>query len=232
MVKIVRLVTSLGILLTVLCTGFSCNSVLNQKPDITGLTASNESVNPGGTSQISCTAVDADRDTLTYAWEATGGTISGEGATVTWTAPQSSSAYTIKVTVSDGRGGDASADVTVDVLAAGNTAPIIRGVTSVPPAPQVWDEEPVVFTCDAFDPDGDEIVSYHWSVTADNQAKYPVPGTFVGDGATATWTPPDVANKDSFTVSVYCVDSRGNRSRAKYIPYEVWCTCIRESGSK
>ena len=222
-----------GILMVgVLFTGFytGCNSsAFNQSPVITGLTAASESVNPGGNSQISCVALDADRDVLTYTWEASGGTISGEGATVTWTAPEASGAYTIKVTVSDGK--DVVTDeVTVDVLVQGNTAPFVKEVTSVPPPPQFWDDETITLTCVAIDPDGDEIVSYHWAVTADLPDKYPNPGTIVGDGATATWTAPDVPNKDSFTVSVYCVDSRGNRSRAKFIPYQVWCACIRESG--
>ncbi len=232
MTKILRLVTSLVILLVALCAG--CNSGItgmNREPVISEMTAGNESVNPGGSSQISCVAHDADRDELTYTWEASGGTISGDGATVTWTAPQTSSAYTIRVTVSDGKGGEASREVAVDVLVQGNTAPYIKEVTTDPPPPQFWDDDIITLTCVAIDPDaGDVIVSYHWAVVAALPDKYPDPGTIVGDGAVATWTAPDVPNKDSFTVSVYCVDSRGNKSRTKFLPYEVWCACIRDSG--
>ena len=229
MTKIIRLIASVTILLTALCVG--CNSAFNQSPVISELTASNESVSPGGSSQISCVALDADRDELTYTWEASSGTISGDGATVTWTAPQGSSAYTIKVTVSDGKD-ETTAEVTVDVLVQGNTAPYIKEVTSVPPPPQFWDDDTITLTCVAIDPDpGDVIVSYVWGVS-NTMGKPTGTITPVGNGETATWTAPDVPNKDEFTVSVYCVDSRGNRSRTKFIPFEVWCACIRESGSK
>jgi len=91
--------------------------VINSPPEITSLTPSATSVAPSESCTITCVANDPDDDTLTYAWTATGGTISGTGGTVTWIAPAAEGSYTISVTVSDGKGGTAtdSCAVTVEV---------------------------------------------------------------------------------------------------------------------
>jgi hypothetical protein len=75
----------------------------NKPPTITNLTPSATNVAPGTSCTIGCVASDPDGDTLTYAWAATGGAISGTGSTVTWTAPATEGTYTISVTVSDGK---------------------------------------------------------------------------------------------------------------------------------
>ncbi|MYN66569.1 MAG: hypothetical protein F4X11_16315 [Acidobacteria bacterium] len=56
------------------------------------------------------TASDPDGDALTYAWSAPEGSFSGatDGATARWTAPEATGRVTIRVRVSDGRGGSAS----------------------------------------------------------------------------------------------------------------------------
>ena len=77
----------------------------NNPPEITSLTANPASVGLGGSSTIACIATDPDGDTLTYDWTATSGTISGEGDTITWVAPNEEGTYTVRVTVADGRGG-------------------------------------------------------------------------------------------------------------------------------
>ncbi len=79
---------------------------------ITSFTANPNTVHAGETSTISA-VVSYDGDgTLAYEWSAEDGSISGSGATVTWTAPDSAGTFIIALTVSDG---DVSDDATVNV---------------------------------------------------------------------------------------------------------------------
>jgi len=80
---------------------------LNQTLIISSLTANEEMVDPSGSSQISCVARDPDRDEITYAWSASGGTISGEGPIVIWTPPDvpaDHEEHTVTVRVTDSKG--------------------------------------------------------------------------------------------------------------------------------
>jgi hypothetical protein len=87
----------------------------NHRPVITSLEAEPERVLPSGSCQIVCNATDRDGDELSYGWSADGGGITGEGATVTWTAPNSEGSYNVTVTVTDGRGGEVMNQVTITV---------------------------------------------------------------------------------------------------------------------
>jgi len=87
----------------------------NHRPAITSLAAELERVLPSGSCQIVCTASDRDGDELSYEWSASGGGINGEGATVTWTAPNSEGSYNVTATVTDGRGGEVMNQVTITV---------------------------------------------------------------------------------------------------------------------
>lgn len=63
-------------------------------------------------------ANDPDGDALTYKWEVSGGVISDAAAkNTTWTMPATSGDYTIKITVTDGKGGAATETVTRQVVA-------------------------------------------------------------------------------------------------------------------
>jgi hypothetical protein len=96
----------------------SCNiQVVNTPPTISSLTPSAIELPPEGSCTIGCAASDADGDTLTYAWSATGGTITGTGDSVSWEAPAAEGTYTISVEVSDGHGGTASdsCDIVVEM---------------------------------------------------------------------------------------------------------------------
>jgi len=97
-----------------------CCPIANNAPQITSLSADPATVDPEADTTISCVATDADGDTLTYAWSYSGpavGSISGTGSTVEWTVPETEGAYTVSVTVSDGKGGtdEGSCAVTVEV---------------------------------------------------------------------------------------------------------------------
>jgi hypothetical protein len=89
----------------------------NDRPAIISLGAESEGVPPLGSCQIVCHAADpdGDDDELSYNWSADGGGITGDGATVTWTAPNSEGSYNIAVTVTDGHGGEVTHQVTITV---------------------------------------------------------------------------------------------------------------------
>ena len=90
---------------------------LNHDPVISNLTANPSSVDINQSSTISCTASDEDvGDTLTYTWTKNGGTISGSGSSITWTAPSTAGTYTITCTVFDGNGGEDSESVNIEVF--------------------------------------------------------------------------------------------------------------------
>jgi hypothetical protein len=99
---------------------------LNQLPVIESLTAEWGRLKKASNTPITCVASDPDGDELTYEWSGvndTGspaGNINGEGAVVTWVAPNDYGIYTITVTVSDGRGGEASNSVEIIVCSCGS----------------------------------------------------------------------------------------------------------------
>jgi len=165
----------------------------NHRPVITSLEAP-ERVLPRGSCQIACTASDRDGDELSYNWSASGseitggGEITGEGATVTWTAPNFIGSYNVTVIVTDGRGGEATSQITIQVRT--NKSPIITGLI----ADAVWTlpSGSLQVTCNASDPDGDEL-SYEWSATA---------GDISGTGAVVDWTAPEEVGIYDVTVVV------------------------------
>jgi len=160
----------------------------NHLPAITSLKAEPERVLPSGSCQIVCTATDHDGDELSYNWSAIGGEINGEGATVIWTAPNSVGFYDVTVNVTDGRGGEAMKKITIEVRT--NKPPEINSLT----ADAVWTlrSGSLNVTCDATDPDGDEL-SYEW--VADG-------GNITGTGTEVVWTAPVEVGIYYVTVSV------------------------------
>ncbi|HEY6509249.1 MAG TPA: OmpA family protein [Vicinamibacterales bacterium] len=71
----------------------------------------------GGTVNIRATGQDPDGDTLTYVWSAPGGTIGNTRvAATTWRAETAPGAIVVTVTVTDGRGGQAVATTTIQVV--------------------------------------------------------------------------------------------------------------------
>lgn len=89
--------------------------IANQRPAITSVTAEPVKIIPGETSTVTCVATDPDDDTLSYAWSATGGTVSGTGTIITWQAPNFDGEFVISVTVDDGKGGTVEGQCTITV---------------------------------------------------------------------------------------------------------------------
>jgi outer membrane protein OmpA-like peptidoglycan-associated protein len=166
------------------------------------------SVNPNsiiagtpGPLNVSSTVNDPDGDLLTYTWAATGGTVQGTGASVTWTPGNVQPGnYRIDLSVSDGRGGTAtcSADVRVDPRP---NRPPTASVAGARNAALVG--ERVGFTATCNDPDGD-MLRYTWSANG---------GQVVGNTAMVQFDTTGLA-PGVYTVTVRCEDGRGGAADA------------------
>jgi hypothetical protein len=169
----------------------------NLLPVISSLSLTTQGeINPGTTAQLDCDASDPNEDELSYTWSADGGTISGSGANVSWTAPDTPGTYTIDVEVSDGRDGIATDQLTITVLIP-NDPPVIESLTT--DCPRVRPGHSGTITCLAFDPDGDEL-TYTWEAER---------GTISGEGPEVTWTAP--SEYGNFSVTVTVSDGRGGK---------------------
>jgi hypothetical protein len=166
----------------------------NHLPAITSLEAEPERVTPLSFCQVVCTASDADGDELSYNWSASGGEINGEGATVTWTAPGSEGFYDVTVRVTDGRGVEVMKQITITVRV--NKPPTIASLV----ADADWTNPSgnLQLTCNATDPDGDEL-SYEWSTDG---------GGISGSGEVVSWTAPQEVG--IYHVTVVVKDGHGS----------------------
>jgi hypothetical protein len=159
----------------------------NHPPAIASLDAP-ERVVPRGQCQIVCNATDRDRDILSYHWTPSGGNISGTGAAVNWTAPNSEGSYNITVTVTDGRRGEDTKQRTIVVKP--NSAPTISSLAA--DADWTLPSGTLQMTCTASDPDGDEL-TYEWTASA---------GDISGAGEAVNWTAPQEVGAHNVTVVV------------------------------
>jgi len=165
----------------------------NHRPVITGLEAEPEKVIPSGSCQIVCNATDPDGNELNYGWSAGGGEIDGEGATVTWTAPNSAGSYNVTVIVMDSRGAAVKDHVIITVKT--NRAPTITNL--VADADWTTLSGSIRVTCTASDRDGDEL-NYEWSTDG---------GDISGTGAVVNWTAPEEVG--IYHVTVVVTDGHG-----------------------
>ena len=171
----------------------------NHRPSINGLESDPGNVIPSGDCRIVCNATDADDDELSYNWLASGGEISGEGAAVTWTAPDSVGSYNVTVTVTDGHGGEVTDYVIIEVRA--NKPPIITSLV----ADVEWTLPlgHIQVACTASDPDED-VLSYEWAADG---------GDISGTGANVTWTAPQEVN--TYNITVVVKDGYGGEETGK-----------------
>jgi len=159
----------------------------NESPAITDLTADADWTLPSGNLQVTCDAEDPDEDDLSYEWTTDGGSISGTGAVVNWTAPQEFGVYNITVAVSDGH---SSSDArTLFVSVALEPQSIIEDLVVTAEhcylKPYSWGykvgkEKEYHIECILSDSSIE--VSYDWSCED---------GTISGEGSMITWTAPD-----------------------------------------
>jgi hypothetical protein len=199
-----RLLIIIGIVAVVAVLVILFDTILgNHQPVIGGLEAW-ERVIPLGRCEIVCIASDRDGDALSYNWSASGGSISGAGAAANWTAPGSLGSYNITVTVTDGRGGEAKKQRTIEVKA--NRAPTISSL--VADADWTLPSGALQVTCNATDPDGDQL-SYEWSVTG---------GDISGTGAVVGWDAPQAV--DVYYITAVVKDGHGT-SDSRTLPVSV-----------
>jgi hypothetical protein len=92
----------------------------NTLPTIESLATDCPRVKKAGTATITCEASDPDGDELTYSWSAERGNVSGEGAIVSWVAPSEFGTHVVTVTVTDGRGGEATDEISFIVCSCGS----------------------------------------------------------------------------------------------------------------
>jgi hypothetical protein len=93
-------------------------------PIIDSLSANPNPVGSNGQATLSCVAYNSNGNPLNYIWSVTGGTISGSGATVNWSAPAAGGTYSASCTVSETGGSPVSQGILVTVGQAGISASI------------------------------------------------------------------------------------------------------------
>lgn len=172
----------------------------NQPPTVSGITLSpaGSTVAKNGTVTLNCAASDANGDSLSYKWTATGGSLGSiDGSSTVWVAPELTGSFTVTVTVTDGKGGSTTAQQTFTVVA--NAAPAISSLTGTPTSTTANGK--IAVSASVSDTDGDTI-AYRW--TADG-------GTITGVGANVTWQAPDVkpGEKTDFVITLNVDDGRG-----------------------
>jgi predicted secreted protein len=178
-------------------------TLANHRPVITSLIAEPEGVPPLGSCQIVCNATASHGDKLSYNWSASGGIITGEGATVTWTAPNSEPysevSYNVTVTVADSHAVAVTNYLTIPVRY--NRRPTITSL--IANAAWITPSGNLQVTCNATDPDGDNL-SYEWTSTG---------GHISGTGQAVNWTAPKEAG--SYNVTVVVKDGYGGENVRK-----------------
>ncbi|MCX5792286.1 MAG: SBBP repeat-containing protein [Elusimicrobia bacterium] len=157
--------------------------LVNSRPSIDTVTAEPPIVSTGSASVISCAASDPDGDTLIYSWTAVeGSTITGSGASVSWTAPAATGTYPVNCGVTDGKPG-ALAQKLVQVTVA--TGPMIISLTATPETVARNGEVSVV--CVATAPDSGELI-YNWRASSGSLAAYVSSASWTAPNATGTYS--------------------------------------------
>ena len=156
----------------------SGQDVQNYPPRIKSLAAQRELIAAGDSTIVYCTAGDKDGDELTYTWETLLVTeINNEGQ-LSWITPDSIGIHEITCIVEDGKGGQDSASVNIEVVESINHPPVILSLTADNRRIELGTTSKL--TCFASDPDEDNL-NYSWSSKA---------GTFNEGDSAITWTAP------------------------------------------
>lgn len=159
-------------------------------PRIQGLAAEKYEVELSDSINVYAKAFDKDSGILTYTWSATGGSISGAGATVKYHAPANIGNQQVTLIVTDESGNADTATIDLSVVLEINDAPEILDL--VKSAQYVSPNGSMDVTANAFDSNGDPL-TYTWTSTG---------GSISGSGSTVTWTAPGVEGVYQLTVTV------------------------------
>jgi hypothetical protein len=195
----------------------------NTPPSVSRVSASPSSLDEGSSTSLSVTASDPDGEPLTYVWTQSpavpAGTFGTEtGAARTWTAPilSRNTRFTLKVTVSDGRGGMAEGTVEVDVanVPALNRTPVVDASITLPNARLVAGDA-VDLTLGAVDPDRDPL-TYSWATVPAGLGTFSNPRASV-----AQWRSPDLQADTAYTLQVTVSDGTASVTRSVQVPVHV-----------
>jgi len=88
----------------------------NKSLVISSLEAQYADVYYKGASEIRCVVSAPEGDTVHFTWSSDGGSIIGEGSTVTWQSPDDYGDYHIMVIARDNNGGSDEATITISVV--------------------------------------------------------------------------------------------------------------------
>ena len=187
--------------------------VPNNAPTVSSVSCDPCAVAPGGEVRLSAEASDPDGDSLTYAWSAPTGSFTGatDGAAARWRAPAETARVTVRVQVSDGRGGTASATATVEVT---NAPPAFEQSSYGFELPEHEDgrRRPVALgAVQAEDPDGDAVT---YSLASGDGERFAVGAhdgavTYVGAGEDFE------AEPNQYELSVRARDQHGADARVR-----------------
>lgn len=108
-----------------------CNDEITYVPVIKSISVTPDTVAVGGTAMIEIVATDADDQELVYYYTTTGGSISGVGDTVIWTAPDVEGVYLTTVLIADKDGNQANDSIRL-VVVRNDTTSRITGVAAFP----------------------------------------------------------------------------------------------------
>ncbi|MCK5774041.1 MAG: S8 family serine peptidase, partial [Thermoplasmata archaeon] len=115
----------------------------NRPPLITSFGSSRASLPAGESTTLTVTAMDADGDNLTYSYSVSDGTIEGEGSVVEYTAPGETGSVRITATVQDGKGGEDTEEMTLDIRDVSDPVPPVINLASISPSVVEGDAENV-----------------------------------------------------------------------------------------
>ncbi len=177
-------------------------------PTITSVTADADWTAPLGSVRLTCSASNPDGGDLNYEWSASGGSITGTGETVNWTAPQQIGMYDITVEVTNAQ--RARDTETITLIVSDGPPPEIRSLAITPRGHKYLREIATGYRvaqtyeyaikCVASSPEG-EIV-YEWSCVKGQISE------ISEDGSSIIWTAPETSR--SATVTVKVLDGAGN----------------------
>lgn len=192
----------------------------NAAPVLASMTLDAEWLHAGGSTRVSCEVSDANGDDITLAWSATGGTLTGQGSAVIWTAPETDGVYWIAVIARDAYGGEGRRTLPISVSS--GEPPKIDGlyvhgvntdmVQKVGNDWMVYQGRTLNIICAMVDEAA--IFTYDWSVDF---------GSITADGAKATWVAP--SKRVAATILVIVADEKGNQSSASVLISVETCTC-------